>query len=75
MRPLQWLGLLLWRGGLLFAGAAALWFGVRYVLRFLDVPPWIEVGGALLGAGFVFVMLSLVLERARDRRREEWDEP
>ena len=79
MRKTHILGLLLWRGGQMLAGGAAAYYGVKYALRWmrvfgLETPRGVEVGVVLLVAGFLLVMLSLILERARDARREREEE-
>ena len=75
MRKTQVVGLLLWRGGLLLAGGSALYLAVRYGLGFLRffgifVPLLAEVGLGIGITGFLLVVLSLVLERIQDARRE-----
>ena len=70
MRPIHWLGLLLWRGGLLFVGAFVLYETARYLVRFVDLPATLELGFSLLLAGLALVVVSLILERVRDAREE-----
>ena len=70
MRATQTLGLMLWRGGLLLAGGAALWEGLSLALRFVDLPVQVEVGLGLLVAGALFVASSLIAERVTDARTE-----
>ena len=70
MRRIQLIGLLLWRGGLLFVGAAVLIEAVRWVLRFWTLPAQVEVGLGLLLCGCSLVILSLVWERLQDYRAE-----
>lgn len=70
MRPAQIIGLLLWRGGLAFAGAWALYEGLRVLLRSFDLPRMAEAGIALVLTGSAMVLLSLVLERVADARAE-----
>ncbi len=70
MRRGQWIGLVLWRGGLLLAVAWGLYETVRAILRFIDVPSEVEIGLGLILAGLVLLMVSLVAERIRDRRAE-----
>jgi len=70
MRVTQTLGLMLWRGGLLLAGGAALWEGLRYAMWFIDLPVQVEVGLGLLIAGALFVAGSLLAERFLDARTE-----
>lgn len=71
MRAVQLIGLLLWRGGLLFIGAAILFYAARFLLRFISVPVQLEVGLGLMVAGFCLVMISLITERIADARTEE----
>lgn len=70
MRPVHLIGLFLWRGGLLLAAAAVLFEAARWALRFVQPPLEIEIGLGLLLAGLGLVLLSLILERARDGRAE-----
>jgi hypothetical protein len=70
MRSVHWIGLILWRGGLLLALAAVLLETARWVLRFVNVPATLELGLGLLLAGFLCVLLSVLAERIRDARSE-----
>ena len=70
MRRTHLIGLALWRGGLLLVGGTLLYEGARRVLWFVDLPAQVEFGVGLGLAGLALVMLSLVLERVRDARRE-----
>jgi len=70
MRRTHMTGLLLWRGGLLLAGAFALVEAARYLLAFVDVAPAVRLGLGCLIAGAVLVLLSFVMERVIDARRE-----
>jgi hypothetical protein len=70
MRWLQIFGLILWRGGLLFVGAAVLFEAARMLLRFIDIPDQLQIGLGLAFAGFALVILSLIIERIRDLRTE-----
>ena len=70
MRRIHVVGLLLWRGGLVLAAAVALFEAARWLLRFADLPAQLEIGSGLVLAGLVLVLLSLVIERARDYRME-----
>lgn len=71
MRSTQLIGLFLWRGGLLLAGAVAAFEAIRIVLRLFDVPVEIRAGLGLMIAGFLFLLGSLIAERVRDARLEE----
>lgn len=80
MGRIQVVAFILWRGGLLLAGGSALYFGVRYGLRYLrffgiSIPVAAEVGLAIGIAGFLLVMISLILERIQDAKLERGGEP
>ncbi|MHC5064229.1 MAG: hypothetical protein ACYTG5_09665 [Planctomycetota bacterium] len=70
MRKSQMIGLILWRGGLLFVAAALLYEGARWALFFLDIPDQIKVGLGLAIAGAILVVLSFIAERIVDARAE-----
>ena len=70
MNKTQAVGALLWRGGVLLAVVATLFESVRWILRLVDVPAEMRVGLGLLIAGFVLVLLSLIVERIQDFRVE-----
>ena len=70
MRPIHMCGLLLWRGGLILAGATALFEIARLVLRFIDLPLQLEIGFGLLITGLAAIILSLIIERIQDSRTE-----
>jgi hypothetical protein len=70
VRKTHLIGLLLWRGGLLFAGGWVVFEAARRLLRLWNLPRPLEIGGGLVLAGFVLVLLSLVLERIQDARNE-----
>ena len=70
MRKTQLVGLLMWRGGLLLVVATVLFETARWLLKFVDLPPQLEIGGGMLIAGLILVFLSLVLERHQDYRAE-----
>jgi len=70
MRPIHLLGLLLWRGGLLLVAGSAIYYACTMVLRHWRLPALVEAGLGLLLSGLVLVLLSLVLERMADLRRE-----
>ena len=63
-------GLLLWRFGLLLAGATGVYRIAKFLLRFFDLPAQLEIGIGLLFAGAVFFMASILMEQISDRRRE-----
>jgi len=66
----QVVGALLWRGGTLVVVVAALFESARWILRLVDVPPEMQIGLGLLIAGFVLVLVSLIVERIQDFRVE-----
>lgn len=70
VRRTQLIGLLLWRGGLLLTGAFMLLEAARWFLRFVELPAQLEVGLGLFITGCALVVLSVILERIRDRSRE-----
>lgn len=73
MRPTQTIGFLLWRTGLLILGSYALWRGSNWVLRYVDLPPELEVGLGLVATGCGLVLGSLIAERMTDVRGEpDW---
>ena len=68
MRKAQVLGLVFWRGGLLLAGAAGLFYGAQELLRYVDLPGVLQVAGALALSGLGLVLISIVLENQEDAR-------
>ena len=70
MRRIHVVGLVLWRGGLVLVAAVALFETARWLLRFVDLPAQLEIGSGLVLAGMVLVLVSLVIERAREYRAE-----
>lgn len=60
----------MWRGGLLVGGIAAAVELVRAVLKYYKLPLQLELGCAMIGAGILFVLASMILERMRDVRAE-----
>jgi len=74
VKQAQILGLVLWRGGLLFVGASALYYGARQLLRFIDLPLALQVGGSLILAGLILVLASMVMENVADSRNERGEE-
>jgi hypothetical protein len=80
MKKLHIIGLLLWRGGLLFAVGYGLFLSAKFALRMLgmwriEVPDSLTTGIALVIAGFLAIMLSLILERIQDASREKDQQP
>jgi len=67
----QLTGLLLWRFGLLLAGATAIYRTARFLLQFIELPVQLEIGLGLLFGGGVFFMASIVMEQLKDGRHEE----
>jgi len=70
MRRTQLIGLLLWRGGLLLAGGWVAVTVARQLIRLVEVPTQVEIGGGLMLGGALLVMASLIMERIADARRE-----
>ena len=66
MRKTQFLGLVLWRAGILIAGGYLLFLTLRVILRIAD--PMLEIGVALVLAGGFFVLASVVREQIEDAR-------
>ena len=69
-KGIQIAGFLLWRFGLLLAGATALYRISKFLLRFIDLPIQLEIGIGLVFSGAVLFMLSLIMERVVDLRTE-----
>ncbi len=69
-KGMQLAGLLLWRFGLLLAGATALYNGIKLLMRFIDLPLQLEIGIGLIIAGVAFVAASFIMERVVDYRAE-----
>ena len=63
-------GLVLWRGGLAFAGMAAIYYGAWQTIKNLVWPAPVKVAAALAMTGAVLFLVSLVLERREDSKRE-----
>ena len=66
----QLAGLLLWRFGLLLAGATALYRTAKFVMTFVELPLQLEIGIGFLLCGAILFLLSLVMERIVDMRSE-----
>ena len=71
MRKAQVLGLVLWRGGLLVAGATGLFYGAQELLRYVDLPGVLQIAGALVLSGLGLVLVSIVLENQEDAQGSE----
>ena len=67
---LSWLGLLLWRFGLLLASATGLYRMTKFLMRFVDLPAQLEIGIGLVVCGAFLFAVSLVMERIVDMRSE-----
>ena len=74
VRKTQVLGLVLWRGGILLAGASTVYYAARQVLRFIDLPTELQVAGSLALAGVILVLISMVMENVVDSRSEDVSE-
>ena len=66
MKKSQFLGLVLWRAGILIAGGYLLFLTLRVILHITD--PVLEAGVALVLAGGLFVLASVVMEQIEDAR-------
>ena len=66
----QLAGLLLWRFGLMLAGATALYRTAKFLMTFVDLPLQLEIGIGFLICGAFLFLLSLVMERVVDMRNE-----
>lgn len=66
----QWVGVVLWRGGVTFVAAYAFYHGAWQVLSQLDWPPQLISGAAIALGGFGLLVLSLILDRRRASRAE-----
>ncbi|HMA98218.1 MAG TPA: hypothetical protein VKO38_02050 [Wenzhouxiangella sp.] len=64
------IGVVMWRGGLVFAAAYTFYWGSWQLIRQLEWPLQITLGLALALAGLGLVMVSLVFERMRAARTE-----
>ncbi len=69
-RGIQLAGLLLWRFGLALAGATALYHSTKFLLEFVSLPVQLEIGIGLAFCGVVLVIVSFIMERIVDLRRE-----
>jgi hypothetical protein len=66
----QLAGLLLWRFGLMLAGATALYRTTKFLMTFVDLPLQLEIGIGLLICGAFLFATSIVMERIVDLRSE-----
>ena len=66
----QLAGLILWRFGLMLAGATALYRTAKFLMTFVDLPLQLEIGIGFLICGAFLFLLSLVMERIVDLRSE-----
>ena len=63
-------GVLMWRGGLIFVAAYTFYWGSWRLIRMLDWPAQITVGLAVALAGLGLVMVSLIMERIQAAKME-----
>lgn len=63
-------GLVMWRGGLAFAAAAALYYGAWQYIKLLSWPMTLKVAAAAMAAGTGLLLFSMILERRRDAQSE-----
>lgn len=66
----QLAGLLLWRFGLLLAGATGLYRATEFLMQFVDLPTQLEIGIGFVVCGAFLFAVSLVMERIVDMRSE-----
>ena len=67
MKHTHTVGLILWRIGILIVGGYFAFLALRFILQIAD--PVLEVGVALVLAGGLFVLVSVVREQIEDARR------
>jgi len=67
MNPTHRIGLVLWRAGILIVSGYFAFLALRLILRI--AAPVLEAGVALVFAGGVFVLASVVREQIEDARR------
>lgn len=70
MTPVQVVGFVCWRSGLLLVASYTFYRVARLVLTYAELPAQLEVGAGLALAGASMVLASLVAERAQDARSE-----
>ncbi len=63
-------GVVMWRGGLVFAAAYTFYWGAWRLILLLDWPAQITIGLAVALAGLGLVMVSLILERMQAAQTE-----
>ena len=68
LTPVQMVGFLCWRAGLLLVSGYSLFRVARYLVAYVDLPVQLEVGFALGLAGGVMVLVSVILEQGADER-------
>lgn len=71
LSPVQLIGLICWRGGLMLVGSYTLVRGARLFFENVDLPAQVELGLSLVIAGALLVGTSLLLERMRDMKEEQ----
>ena len=74
LTPVQMVGFLLWRSGLILVASYSVYRVARIALAHADLPLQLEVGFGLTATGAVFVMGSLIAERIVDARSEDLTE-
>lgn len=68
MRGTHWVGLVLFRGGILLASGYIAYLALRALLKITDAQ--LELAVAVLLMGFLFLLASLVGERIEDAKTE-----
>jgi hypothetical protein len=71
MTPVQLVGFLCWRAGLLLVASYSFFRMARLALQNIHLPPQLQVGFSLALAGAALVLASLIQERVADARNEE----
>lgn len=70
LTPVQLVGFLCWRSGLILVASYGSFRVARLVLRSVEIPEQLKVGLSLTLAGSALVLASLIQERAHDARLE-----
>ena len=71
LTPVQLVGFLCWRSGLIMLASYGSFRIARLVLQSVDIPEQLKIGLSLALAGSALVLASLIQERARDARLEK----
>jgi hypothetical protein len=66
-------GLLLWRGGVYFVAGYLVFVGSRWIIALLlqvGIPAPVLASVSLIAGGILLVLVSLIVERVQDARKE-----